>query len=71
MWEGPRGARGGGTRPRGGEGLGGFGTDPLFPGRRRVKDLSGNSKGPTLVLDDDSIVDGSERIIEWAAASPA
>jgi hypothetical protein len=50
---------------------GGLGTDPLFPGRRKVKELTGNSKVPTLVLDDGTVVDGSERIIDWAKANPA
>lgn len=50
---------------------GGLGTDRLFPGRRRVNELTGNSKVPTLVLDDGSVVDGSESIIEWAEAHPA
>jgi hypothetical protein len=49
-------------------------TDPLFPGRREVKRLTGNYKVPTLVLDDGTVIDGSEQIIEWAeshATSPA
>jgi hypothetical protein len=50
---------------------GAFGTDPLFPGRRRVKEISGNSKVPTLVLDDGIVVDGSDQIIEWAETHPA
>jgi hypothetical protein len=51
--------------------FGGMGTDALFPGRRKVKELTGNSKVPTLVLDDGTVVDGSERIIDWAKANPA
>jgi hypothetical protein len=35
-------------------------TDPLFPGRRKVKRLTGNYKVPTLVLDDGTIIDGSQ-----------
>jgi hypothetical protein len=50
---------------------GGLGTDPLFPGRRKVKELTGNSKVPTLVLDDGSVVDGSGQILDWAKANPA
>jgi glutathione S-transferase len=50
---------------------GGMGTDPLFPGRRKVKELTGNSKVPTLMLDDGTVVDGSEKIVEWAEAHPA
>jgi Glutathione S-transferase, N-terminal domain len=45
-------------------------TDPLFPGRREVKELTGNYKVPTLVLDDGSVVDGSERIVDWAQSNP-
>ena len=43
-----------------------FRSDPLWPGRRRVKQLTGNYKVPTLVLDDGRVIDGSERIIAWA-----
>jgi glutathione S-transferase-like protein len=46
-------------------------TDPLFPGRRKVRRLTGNYKVPTLVLDDQTIIDGTENIIEWARANPA
>ncbi len=50
---------------------GGLGTDPIFPGRRKVKELTGNYKVPSLVLDDGTVVDGSDPIIEWAEANPA
>ena len=46
-------------------------TDPLFAGRREVKRLTGTYKVPTLVLDNGTIIDGSENIIEWARASEA
>ena len=46
-------------------------TDPLFPRRRGVKRLTGNYKVPTLGLDDDTIIDGSQNIIEWARANAA
>jgi len=46
-------------------------TDPLFPRRREVKRLTGNYKVPTLVLDDLTVIDGSERIIEWVKSSQA
>ena len=48
-----------------------FRTDPLFPGRRTVKQLTGNYQVPTLALDDGTLVDGTERILAWAAANPA
>ena len=41
------------------------------PGRREVKRLTGNSTVPTLVLDDDEVVDGSKAIVAWARANPA
>ncbi len=40
-------------------------------GRREVKELTGNNWVPTLVLDDGTVVDGSQSIREWAAANPA
>jgi hypothetical protein len=46
-----------------------FKTDPLFPGRRKVRELTGTYKVPTLVLDDGTVVDGSQSIIEWAEAN--
>jgi hypothetical protein len=46
-------------------------TDPLFSGRREVKELTGNFKVPTLVLDDGGVVDGSDQIADWAKANPA
>jgi hypothetical protein len=48
-----------------------YGTDRLFNGRRKIKHLTGNYKVPTLVLDDDTIIDGSENIVAWATANPA
>jgi glutathione S-transferase-like protein len=41
------------------------------PGRRHVKELTGQTWVPTLKLDDGSIVQGSDRIIEWAETHPA
>jgi hypothetical protein len=46
-------------------------TDPLFPRRREVKRMTGNYKVPTLVLDDGTIIDGSQNIIDWARANEA
>jgi hypothetical protein len=48
-----------------------FQTDPIFPGRRKVKRLTGNYKVPTLILDDGTVVDDSRNIIAWAKANPA
>jgi Glutathione S-transferase, N-terminal domain len=47
------------------------GTDRLFAGRREVKRLTGNHKVPTLVLDDGTVIDGSEAIIGWARVNAA
>ena len=43
----------------------------LTPGRREVKELTGNTWVPTLVLDDGTVIDGSHEIVDWAAANPA
>ncbi len=48
-----------------------FGTDRLFKGRQEVNRLTGNYKVPTLVLDDGTIIDGSQNIVAWARADPA
>lgn len=45
-------------------------TDPLFPRRRAIKRVTGNYKVPTLILDDGTVVDGSEQIVAWARAHP-
>jgi hypothetical protein len=47
-----------------------FRTDPIFPGRRKIKRLTGNYKVPTLILDDDTIIDDSKNIIAWAKENP-
>jgi glutathione S-transferase-like protein len=41
------------------------------PGRREVKRLTGNYWVPALVLDDDTVIQGSQKIAEWAEAHPA
>jgi hypothetical protein len=60
-----------GHRPKVVKTYGCYGTDKFFSGRRRIKDLTGNYKVPTLVLDDGAIIDGSENIVAWAAANAA
>ena len=40
-------------------------------GRRRVQELTGNSWVPTLELDDGTVIDGSQNIVDWAKAHPA
>lgn len=40
-------------------------------GRADVERLSGNRWVPTLVLDDGTVIDGSARIVAWAATHPA
>ena len=39
--------------------------------RREVKRLTGNYWVPVLVLDDASVIQGSQEIIDWARAHPA
>jgi hypothetical protein len=39
-------------------------------GRRRAKELTGNSWVPVLELDDGTAIDGSHAIIEWASTHP-
>ncbi|HEV3047093.1 MAG TPA: glutathione S-transferase N-terminal domain-containing protein [Solirubrobacteraceae bacterium] len=41
------------------------------PGRRAVQELTGNRWVPTLVLDDGTVIDGSQAIVEWARENPA
>jgi len=48
-----------------------FRTDPLWPGRRTVKHLTGNYKVPTLVLDDGTLIDESDNIVSWAESNRA
>jgi len=55
-----------GHRPEVSRTYGCFGTDPLWPGRRNVKQLTGNYKVPTLVLDDGTVIDESNKIAAWA-----
>ena len=43
----------------------------LTPGRKRAKELSGQSLVPVLELDDGTAVSGSREIAAWAKANPA
>jgi hypothetical protein len=53
----------------------GLGVLPAFMnntrGRRDVQELTGNRWVPTLVLDDETVIDGSKEIVAWAKANPA
>jgi hypothetical protein len=40
-------------------------------GRREVERLTGNRWVPTLVLDDETVIDGSREIAAWAQANPS
>jgi hypothetical protein len=60
-----------GHRPRIIKTYGCYGTDRLFPGRRKIKRLTGNYKVPTLILDDGRIIDDSHHIVAWAGANSA
>jgi hypothetical protein len=51
-----------------------YGLAPLpdvTPGRREVKRLTGESFVPVLVLDDGTVINESQRIVDWARANPA
>jgi Glutathione S-transferase, N-terminal domain len=39
--------------------------------RREVKALTGNHWVPVLVTDDGTVIQGSQKIIDWARANPA
>ena len=41
------------------------------PGRAKVEELTGRRWVPVLVTDDGEAIDGSGRIVEWAAKNPA
>lgn len=43
----------------------------LTPGRRKVKDLTGEVTVPVLVTDDGEVVAGSREIAAWARGRPA
>src|SRR5690242_7955265 len=45
-------------------------TDPLWPGRRNIKRLTGTYTVPTLFLDDGTIIDTTANITAWAEANP-
>ena len=52
----------------------GLGLLPSFlqpPGRREVKNLTGNYWVPVLVADDGSVIQGSRQIADWASQHPA
>jgi hypothetical protein len=40
-------------------------------GRQDVKRLTGNYWVPVLVTDDDTVIQGSKKIAEWAQSNPA
>jgi hypothetical protein len=40
-------------------------------GRREVQELTGNRWVPTLQLDDGTVIDGSQEIMDWARANPS
>jgi glutaredoxin len=54
----------------------GLGLAPDMPfnqtsGRKRAKELTGESWVPVLELDDGTAIGGSEKIVAWAKANPA
>jgi Glutathione S-transferase, N-terminal domain len=55
-----------GHKPRVVRTYGCYGTDRFFSGRQKIKKLTGSYKVPTLVLDDNTIIDESDNIVAWA-----
>ena len=51
-------------------GLGILGTT-LNPTRAKIRELTGQNMVPVLITDDDEVVQGSQRIVNWAKANPA
>ena len=52
----------------------GLGAPPplnLTPGRRKVKEKTGQSWVPVLELDGGELIQGSKEIVAWAKANPA
>jgi hypothetical protein len=45
--------------------------DALNPTRKPVRELTGQNWVPVLQTDDGEIVQGSQKIVEWAKANPA
>jgi hypothetical protein len=41
----------------------------LTPGRRKVKQLTGQATVPVLVTDDGEVIAGSSEIVDWANAT--
>jgi hypothetical protein len=51
-----------------------YGLGPLpaiTPGRRKVKQLTGQTRVPVLVTDEGEAIQDSKRIVAWAKAHPA
>jgi hypothetical protein len=42
----------------------------MNPGRKPVRELTGNTWVPVLVTDEDEVVQGSDKIVAWAKANP-
>lgn len=40
-------------------------------GRKKVSELTGNHHVPALVLDDETVVDGTQNIVNWATSHTA
>ena len=45
--------------------------DALNPTRKPIRDLTGSNWVPVLVTDEDELIQGSEKIVDWAQANPA
>jgi hypothetical protein len=45
--------------------------DALNPGRRKVRQLTGQNMVPVLQTGDGEVITGSQKIVEWARDNPA
>jgi Glutathione S-transferase, N-terminal domain len=45
--------------------------DALNPTRKPIRELTGQNWVPVLQTDDGEVVQGSEKIVDWAKANPA
>jgi hypothetical protein len=45
--------------------------DALNPTRKPVRELTGQNWVPVLVTDEGEVIQGSQKIVEWAKAHPA
>ena len=45
--------------------------DSLNPTRAKIRNLTGQNWVPVLVTDEDEVIQGTQKIVDWAKANPA